>query len=58
MLTRDEEDVLHAMAEKIVFIPKGEKRGRWTREDRVALVYSVLCSLSRLGKKKNESKKS
>lgn len=39
---------LHLIAEQIVTIPPGEKVGRWTREDRVAVVYSVLCSLARL----------
>jgi hypothetical protein len=38
---------LKIMAENAVSIPKGEKRGRWTREMRVALVYSILCSLAR-----------
>jgi len=46
-LTPDEKVVLHRMAEKAVTIPEGGKSGRWTREDRVALVYSVLCSLIR-----------
>jgi hypothetical protein len=38
---------LRIMAEKAVTIPKGEKIGRWDREQRVAIVYSVLCSLAR-----------
>ena len=42
------------LAEKAVFIQEGEKIGKWTRENRVALVYSVLCSLIRLNKRKNK----
>jgi hypothetical protein len=39
---------LKIMAENAVSIKPGEKVGRWTRDDRVAVVYSVLCSLARL----------
>lgn len=39
---------LMIMAEKAVTIPEGVKIGRWDRETRVILVYSVLCSLARL----------
>lgn len=55
-LTKEEKDLLHALAEKAVYIQKGDKLGRWTREDRVAVVFSVLCSLVRLNLK-NEKRK-
>lgn len=42
MVTKAEKQVLMEMAERVVTIPEGQKRGRWTREMRVALVYSVL----------------
>lgn len=45
-------EYLHELAEKAVSIPKGEKVGRWTREDRVAVVYSALCSIYRTNKAK------
>ena len=40
------------VAEKAVTIPKGGKVGRWTREDRVALVATVVAKLIRNGQKK------
>lgn len=40
-------DGLMIMAEKTVTIPVGGKVGRWDRETRVILVYSVLCALAR-----------
>jgi len=54
-----DEDVyayLHELAEKAVTIQEGEKVGRWTRGDRVAVVYSALCAIYRTNKaKKQES---
>ena len=38
---------LRIMAENAVSIPKGGKVGRWNREDRVAVVYAVLCFFAR-----------
>ena len=38
---------LMIMAESVVSIPEGGKVGRWTRKDRVILVYSVLCAFAR-----------
>ena len=49
-LTKSEEAICREAAEKAVKIPVGGRLGRWTREDRVALVYSVLCSLCRMKK--------
>lgn len=46
-------DILHQKAEKVVSIKEGEQVGRWTREDRVALVYSAMCAIVR-SKIKNE----
>jgi len=40
-----EKKVMRDMAEKCAGVEPGQKRGRWTHEDRVAIVYSVLCSL-------------
>lgn len=45
---RDMCDYLWLMAEQICFIPPGEKSGRWTREDRVMLIYSALCALNKI----------
>lgn len=53
-LTKKENAGLLAMAERAVSIQKGEKRGRWTREMRVSLVYSALCSLYRISKEKKQ----
>lgn len=38
---------LRLMAEDVVKIPQGQMVGRWSREDRVAIVYAVLCGLAR-----------
>lgn len=38
-------DILRADAKKIAGVAPGQKSGRWTHEDRAAVVYSVLCSL-------------
>ena len=46
-LTKKEKMVLLDLAESVVSIPEGARVGRWTREDRVAVVFSVLCSLVR-----------
>lgn len=43
---------LHQQAESAVSIPKGQPSGRWTREMRVAVVYSALCGIYRLNKRK------
>lgn len=47
-LTDEEKTLLYLWAEEIVTIPEGGKVGKWTRESRVMLVYSVLCSLCRI----------
>ena len=46
-LPKDVSDYLWLMAESVVTIPVGGKVGRWTREDRVILVWSALCSIAR-----------
>ena len=51
--TKEEQEVLHQLAEKCAGVAPGEKRGRWTHEDRVAICYAVLCSLVRINKKNN-----
>lgn len=38
---------IYIMAENTVSIKPGEKAGKWDRDTRVALVYSVLCALYR-----------
>lgn len=38
---------LKIMAEKAVTIPEGHKVGRWDRQGRVMVVYSVLCAIAR-----------
>lgn len=43
--TKIEKQVIREMAEKCAGVPPGGKIGRWTHEDRVAVVYSVLCHL-------------
>lgn len=53
-LTETEKNLARELAERSVSIPKGGRVGRWTREDRVSLVYSVICSLVRLGKNKKK----
>lgn len=50
--TDDEKKAIREMAERAVKIPAGSKHGRWSREERVALVYAVLCSLFRKGSNK------
>ncbi len=47
-----EQQVLWDMAERCAGVAKGEKMGRWTHEDRVLVVYSLLCSLLRISAKK------
>ncbi len=47
-LTKEEKQVLWAWAEDAVDIKPWEKKGRWTRESRVLLVFSVLCALVRI----------
>lgn len=42
----------YIVAEEAVTIPKGEKMGRWTREDRVTFVATVVMKLIRNGQKK------
>jgi hypothetical protein len=54
VLTKREKQAIKVMAENAVSIKEGEKVGRWTREDRVAVVYSVLCSLFRMSKQKKK----
>jgi len=55
-MTKAEERVLWEIAEKCAGVAPGEKRGRWTHEDRVVVIYSVLCSLIRLNNKKETNK--
>ena len=38
---------LRIWAEQICEIPEGEKRGRWTRADRVAVITFVLTHFAR-----------
>jgi hypothetical protein len=58
-LTKKEEKEIWKMAERCAGVPKGQKWGRWTHEDRAVIVYAVICSLMRLNKNgnKNTSKK-
>lgn len=51
-LTKDEKAVIRELAEKCAGVPIGQKLGRWTHEERVAVVYSVMCSLFRISKSK------
>lgn len=46
--SEEEKQVLMEMAERAVTIPEGEKQGRWSRDERVILVYSALCSIVRI----------
>jgi hypothetical protein len=47
-LTKEEwQKGLRILAEKAVTIPPGEKVGRWDRESRIIVIYSVLCALAR-----------
>lgn len=43
--TKEEKKIIWEMAERCAGVAKGQKRGRWTHEDRVLIVYSVLCHL-------------
>lgn len=51
-LSKAEKTVLMNLAESAVSIPPGEKVGRWTREDRIMVVYSALCAIYRINKNK------
>ena len=51
-LTKKEEKTVMEMAKRVAGVSEGGQVGRWTRDDRVMLVYSVLCSLYRLSRKK------
>lgn len=44
-LTEEEKEFLHILAVKVAGVAPGQKNGRWTHEDRVAVVESVLRSL-------------
>jgi hypothetical protein len=55
-LSKQEKQVLWEMAERAVTIPPGEKQGRWSREERVVLVYSALCSMVRISERNNNAK--
>lgn len=46
-LDKDVSDYLWLLAEGAVTIPVGGKEGRWTREDRVMVVWSALCAMAR-----------
>lgn len=52
-MEKDVTDYLWLMAESACTIPPGEKVGRWTRDDRVHLIFTVLCSLARMPRKTN-----
>lgn len=60
ILTKIEKEVIMQMAESAVFIPKeyvprkGGEYGNWDRAKRVAVVYSVLCSMFRIKKKEKK----
>ena len=54
ILTNEEKEAIHLLAERAVTIPEGDRSGKWTREARVMLVYSVLCSLFRIKKREAE----
>jgi len=41
------------IAERCAGVKPGEKKGRWTHEGRVAIVYAVLCKLAILSLNKN-----
>ncbi len=47
-LDKDVSDYLWLMAECAVTIPVGGKVGRWTRDDRVVVVWSAICSMCKL----------
>lgn len=51
ILTDEEKEAIYALAERVVTIPEGGRVGKWTREERVMLVYSVLCGLFRIKKR-------
>ena len=55
-ITKEEKAVLLEMAERCAGVSKGGKVGRWSHEDRVAVVYSVLCSMYNLSKKDEKQK--
>jgi hypothetical protein len=55
-LTKVKKQVLREMAEKCAGVAPGEKSGRWTHKGRVAVVYAVLCALTRLGKRQKVKK--
>lgn len=56
ILTDEEKKSLYLWAEDIVTIPEGGRVGKWTREERVMLVYSVLCSLFRIKKQEEQER--
>lgn len=51
--TPEEKKVLWELAHKCAGVPPGGKQGRWTHEDRAAIVYAVMCALIRINKKKS-----
>ena len=55
-LTKEEKIVIREMAERCAGVSPGGKGGRWTHEGRVVVVYSVLCSLYRLSRRKKIKK--
>ena len=56
-MTKKEDQALRDLAEKCAGIAPGEKTGRWTHEDRVAICYWVCKTLIKLNeiKRKNMS---
>jgi len=52
-MTKTEKQVIREMAERCAGVAPGERNGRWTHEDRVAIIYSVVCSIINLNNKKN-----
>jgi hypothetical protein len=61
-LPKDVSDYLWLLAESAVSIPmeyvprKGGEWGRWTRSDRVMLVWSALCAMARTKKPRRGSR--
>jgi hypothetical protein len=52
--TKRERDLMWALAEKCAGVSPGEKIGRWTHEDRVAICYAVIYKLISINKKERK----
>ena len=57
LFTKLEKKILWDLAEKYAGVAPGQKQGRWTHEDRVAICYAVMCKLIRLNENKKHVKK-